>query len=543
MKHLNKALAIFAFVAQSVAIEAACSTSTSTTTCDSSACCDLKSGSDVYGKTFFAYRPVDSDAGRALVGVADKMHLFGKEEFYGHANVTLGWQQTYNSDNLAKWFSFNGSTSMTYGNSGNASGTNAFDINGLQFGTTASGSVSFAPKIQNFVANIDLYCGWDEFVCGLWSRVQVPIVYTRWDLNLTDSKTGSAGTYYDNGTVSPHGFTEVVNADLKTGWQGAAFGDVPALTCGKICGRRTDTAVAGVHFDLGYDFVRKERGHLGVSLHTVAPSGTTPSATYLFDAVAGANHSWQLGGSVNAAYEMWNDCDGDKRLCAFFDSYITYLFDTTQGRLMGLKTYDAAASNPGSAWLVLKKFSAAGTVDVSAPLTRVANVLCNDGVKVGSNVMADLALMLQYDTGNYSMGLGWNFWYRSKEKMKNKGVDLPAQTYSIAPLYENNDTYTGAGGPWEADSASKSTIGKIEGTSGAAPSEDTTLTYLTDSLVDTCSALHSSAFSNKVFLFVGYNWKDCEWQPFVSVHGGVEFGDANTAADQWQVGAKGGVAF
>lgn len=541
MKHLRKALAILALLAQG-SVMADCSSSSSScctgaaVTVDTSSCCDLANGSDVYGKLFYAYRPQDSNSARGLAGVADKMHLFGKEEFYGQASVYLGWQQTYNSDKLAKWFSFNGATSMTYGNSG--SGT--FDINGLQFGTTASGSVSFAPRIQSFVANIDLFFGWDEFVCGLWSRVQVPVVYTRWDMRISDSKTGNAGTYYDAGTVSPHGFTEVVYADLKTAWQGAsAFGNVGALNCGKICGRRTDTAVAGVHFDLGYDFVRKERGHLGLSLHAVAPSGTTPSSTYLFDAVAGANHSWQLGASVNGAYELWNDCDGDKRLSLFLDAYITHLFDAKQKRLMGLKT-SAGASNPGSAYMILKKFSSAGVVDISQPLVRVADVLCCD-VKVRADVMADLSLMLQYDTGNYSMGLGWNFWYRSKEKMKERCCSIASQTYSISPAYNNGDSYTGI--TWEADSASLSTIGKIQGTAGAAPSEDTTLTYLADTDVDECSALHSKAFSNKVFGFVGYNWKDCEWQPFVSLFGGVEFGDANKAADQWEVGVKGGVAF
>jgi hypothetical protein len=543
MKYLKKALAVLVLFAQGSAI-ADCA-STTTVACDTSKCCDLKNGGDTYGKNFFAYRPVDSNAARGLVGVADKMHLFGKEEFYGQASVSLSWQQTYNSDNLAKWFSFNGKNSMTYGNLGDGK----FDINGLQFGTTSSGSISFAPRIQNFTADIDLYFGWDEFVCGLWSRVRVPVVYTRWDMRASDTVTGAGGKYYECCNVDNivTGTTEVVYSDLKSAWAGGdAFGKVGALACGKICGSKNTTAIAGVHFDLGYDFIRKERGHFGVSLHSVAPSGTTPSADYMFNAVAGANNSWQIGGSVNAAYEMWNDCDGDKRLCFFLDAYVTHLFDAKQKRLMGLKNAAQTATNPGSAYMVLKKFSSAAVVDVSTPLVRVADVLCSD-VKVRADIMADIALMLQYDSGNYSLGLGWNFWYRSREKMKERPSIL-ASTYGIS---DNADAMTDSynGNIWTTTTASESTIGKIQGTAGTTtvggtPTVDSTNpTFLVDGDVDECSALHPNVFTNKVFGFVGYNWKDCEWQPFVSVFGGVEFGDENKAADQWEVGVKGGIAF
>src|SRR3990167_3190206 len=397
MKHLKKALVALLLVAQNFAV-ADCGTNTNcepccaTTVCKDEACCSLTKNDLTYGKTFFSYRPQDSNAARGLAGVADKMHLFAKEEFYGQANLYLGGQQTTKASDFATYFSFTGNPTMTYGNLGDGS----YDINGLNFGTTASGTISFCPQIQNFIANIDLYFGWDEFVCGLWSRLQVPVVYTRWDMNISDPKASSVGTYYEGYTVSKSATTEVVYKNLKAAWAGTSgYGDVPALACGKIACRQTATAVAGVHFDLGYDFMRKERGHFGLSLHVVAPSGTTPCANYLFNAVAGANHSWQLGGSVNAAYELWNDCDGDKRLSLYLDAYVTHLFAAKQRRLLGLKT-TTGKSNPGASFLVLKKFSSANpaTVDTTNPLVRAADILCCE-VKVGAAVMADIALMLQ----------------------------------------------------------------------------------------------------------------------------------------------------
>ena len=154
--------------------------------------------------------------------------------------------------------------------------------------------------------------------------------------------------------------------------------------------------------------------------------------------------------------------------------------------------------------------------------------------------------MLQYDHGCFSGAVGWNFWLRDTERLHGfcsnsnnanttnaNNCNKTAQGCLIAPR-----TYGIKGSTLvtDTDTMSNATIGNC-GDVDASP------VFLTTEDIDACSALHPRAFSNKVFGWVGYNWRDCEWQPYVAVEGGVEFGHDNKAADQWEVMLKGGVAF
>lgn len=514
-------------------------------------CSDLtNSNCLVYGKTFYSARPQDSNSARKLVGSESKIHLCCPDKLNGIADITLSYQQSFNPSDLATWFSFNGSTSMTYGNLGDGT----FDINALNFGVTASGTISFNPKIQNFLANIDLFFGLDEYFCGLWTRVQVPIVYTRWDMRVCDKVMGIGTTLYDDNTVNT--FPDVVTFKcLKSAWASeksvgnttstvaCGFGGIPSLTSGKLNGRLTDTTVAGIHFDVGRD-IKCKKGHLGGFFHLVIPVGTTPSSYYLFSAVAGANKSWQVGFGLDAAYELWSD-NCERNLSFYLDATISHLFDSQQKRILGLKNKTTGKTNPGSAWLVLKKYSGIRTLDHLTPMVRAESIL-NCDVKIGASIMSDVTMMLQFDSCNWSLGAGWNFWLRTREKMKERCCTIPNSKYGISNLAHGETTFASQG---TFATASLSTISETLGIeSTTAPSNDGEGTndypiFLRDSDVDICTALHPKAFSNKVFGFVGYTWNDRDWKPFLSVYGGAEKGNKNKAVDMWEVGVKGGIQF
>ena len=300
---------------------ATCGNKTTSTTSSSSNCASNCTGSVkcseltnskslVYGKTFYSPRPQDSNTARKMVGVANKVHLCCPEELNGIADLSLSFQQTFNPSDLATWFSFNGNSSMTYGNAGDGT----FNINALNFGVTASGTISFCPRIQNFTANLDLYFGLDEYFSGLWTRLQVPLVYSRWDLRICDKVNGPSGELYDDNSINTFP-DKVAFKNLETAWKSqksvrnttsivsCGFGGIPALKSGMLGGRLTHSGVAGLHFDIGRDH-RCEKGFFGANLHIVAPVGNTPSSYYLFDAVVGANKSWQIGFGLSGAYQL-----------------------------------------------------------------------------------------------------------------------------------------------------------------------------------------------------------------------------------------------
>lgn len=511
----------------------------------STACCDEKARCNVPGnvlgtRTHFSRRGQEMNTARRLTAVADKQHRYGVEEFNGTVDGTLQYTQTRHGQDIARYFF--GKQRLTYGDA--CDGT--FDIYSVNFGTTASGSVCFNPKVQDIIGDINLWLGWDEFVCGLWTMIDVPITHTRWTLGLQDTNTFNPVRTTSSGTLDATFAPDLVSTTtaaipfgtLREAWANdKAFGEAPKMNCGKICGKQKDTAVAGVRFDLGYDVIRRECGYLGGSILFIAPTGTKPCDEFLFNAVAGSQHMWQVGGSLVAGYRLWNNCDDDQSLSLYFDGTFTHLFKAKQRRLFALKT-PAGRPNPLSSFLLLKKFDP--NTGAVVGLERASNILCCES-KIDAKVQTDLALMLQYDHGCFSAAVGWNFWLRDTERFNGncktnsnsnnsgcnaQGCVIPLRTYGIKGSTLVTDT----------DTMSNATIGNC----GAI---DATPVFLTTDDIDFCSALHPRAYSNKVFGWVGYNWRDCEWQPYVAVEGGVEFGHDNKAADQWEVMLKGGVAF
>lgn len=539
MKQMLKHIVFILIFTQSILLLGSCGNDScpKKTTC--TGCID--DSDNVFGKTFFAYRPVNSNTARKMTAVEDKIHLFGKNDFYGVVDAALEYTRTFKSEKIGKYFSFSkDSTSMTYGPE-----CGRFDIFGLYFGTTASGTVCFNPRIENFIADIDLFMGWNQFICGLWTRLDIVFNHTKWDLRLSDN--GDAKATQD-----------LPYSNLKEAWVGDQIfvsrgTQVDKLQSGIINGRKSKTEVAAITFDLGYDFVLNERGHLSASIHAVAPTGTRPQGTFLFEPISGANHSWQLGATVNAAYKLWQNCDGQKSFDLYFDSEITHLFKSTQHRLLGLKDQGA-----GSSWLLLIK-----TDEFGGPVgvERAANIL-NTQLKAGSDIMFDASLMLQYNCNCFFAGAGYNFWLKTKEKAKDikpsfndnsfRNINFPVgdcRPCCTDPLCTNridalNADVCAQEGGFFSPSSDPSCISLNPGVPTIGTCVQVTEFDILDiKNLDVCPALTPRSMTHKIFANIGYNWKNCNLMPFISLFGEVEFANGNTATDQWGIGLKAGLAF
>lgn len=518
---------------------------------------------NVFGQTNFTAHPVQWDMFRRMAGAStEKLHLFGEEEFYGVASLALQYQQTTDNGRIAQWFSFNNSGAnngaMTYGpaTSLNDALTNTDDINSLNFGVTNSGTVTFCPKIQNFVADIDLFFGWDEFVCGLWSRFSIPINWTRWTLGLNDSNAGTGATVFQDGVVSTGSTPDVPYTSLKDAWKGTqSFGQAPVLKKGRIDGSQSETAVAGLKMELGYDFLRREKSHLALSFLVVAPTGNKPNATYLFDAISGSSKSWEIGADFNGHWNFWERQECNQSLGLHFDVALVSQLKSSQTRLFGMKNggvQDAtenqttpAACNvaAGSSWLLLKQVSD-GAAGNNAPtvtnLERAANVLALQA-KIGAGFETNGAILLKYIRNHFSVDLGYELYYRSQEKLSSRATIDPF-TYGVYGISVE------AGQDWAATtSQSTSTIANPaynDIINGVNP----TFVYLQDSDVCACTALQPATLSNKVFGFCEYSWDNCDWDPTVGLGASYEIGASksgakNVALNQWSVLAKGSISF
>jgi hypothetical protein len=494
----------------------------------SSHCTNNKCSDDdnFFNKTFFAIRPQDSNSARRIMEGRTNSELF-YEDHCAKISLALEWQQSFNKSKLAKWFSFNCSDCMSIGIPGD---DQTFDIDGRQFGLTTAGllpgpigSFCLEPHSKNFIADLDIQVNLNDYLCGLWTRMIVPLVFAKTNLGLRIRNDQSA-----NGSAFPAGLfsDDCSTTSPKTSILSALQGD----NCGKFSKNSLSKwGIAGIHFDIGYDVIRNDDMNLGASLHIVAPTGTQPKARYLFEPVIGANRCFQLGANVNASYNLYDSCLNDKNATIVFDATLTHLFKSTQRRLFALKNNGA-----GSQYLLLKQFNAIGTAVVGTE--SAANLLCAK-TRIGSDFMFDGAVMLHVDSCNFFGNIGYNLWFRSKEKkartmyLNNFGVNSFGikgnQPLSITNTGPCATSCIGTCIP-DLTTATNSTI------SQPAAADSTTM-FITLDDIDFCIPLHPKALSHKLFASVGYNWDDCDYPYELLVGGEVEFGQHNSALNQWGI--------
>jgi len=519
-----------------------------------------------YGQTFFSIRPQYSNTARDQMGSSTRVHKFAAQEFNGDVSLALDYAQSTNGNDLGTWFFFNGTNSMNYGPNWNANTTpTGLDVNSLNFAVTASGTITATPRIQNLVADFQLYLGWDEFVQGLWTRICIPVNYVRTDMRLVDTVTTPSSAnplsnpgYFNQGDVDnlASGTTVPPYSNLQQGWVGnKSVGNFAGRAFGDIDGRRSHTSVAGLVFDIGYDFLRREKGHFGLSLRAVAPTGNEPNAQYVFEPISGANGCWEIGGGLTAAYQLYSTSENGY-FNFYLDGQVTHLGSRAQKRLFGLQNIkavavaggadDSTAPSAGASWLLLEQFNTS-TGFYTGVLTSAADILALV-VKVGNAVQGDLSASFEFRKNNYGVRAGYNFWARTKDQASARQASAFSDTsvsYAVKQASGNaGSSILAVGTNNECAVKGSSNIAQA----GANSTTSTTTNYFTEDDISACPALHPTAYSNKVFGCVDYTWSDNEWNPYLLIGGSYEIGGSfqsikNSALTQWSVLAKGGIAF
>lgn len=469
----------------------------------------------VTGKPFFQQRSQGEDLARRMVGEEFFLTRCDNDCFSGSISAVAEYTQSFNRKKLAQFLTFNGSDTMTFSEGADADVRPQYFLLNDGF----AGTVQFRPKIENFIFDVNLRLNLDEWLCGLYFEIGLPINWTRWNLDLreTQSSTGTtmaAGQVAADATAAP--FNSIIGAFTGVGTVGSVQGN---MDFGVVQGRKSKTNVAELQFILGYNFWCSDCGHLGVDLRVYAPTGTRPNGHSFFEPVSGNGKHTVVGGGVSAHYVLWeNDCD--QSFSVWFEGEAHHYFKAKQHR-----TFDLVGNGPGSRYLTLKQFNADAT-EVTG-LVRGPNVLTRE-VNSTFGVGGAAALSFVYQSCGFTGELGYEFWGRSHEKLKLRGDDIPAGTYGVQGCTAFNALNT----------ASET---KINGTDCSVV--DATPVFITNASLDLVNAANPSAWSNKVFGHVSYAWDCCDYAPFIGIGGYGEFGNKNHALSQWAVWAKGGFAF
>lgn len=402
---------------------------------DSTDCCSFceKCNFCHYGKTWFSQRDQGATEYSVMSLTADKRHQYGREELYGNCAVTVGWQQNWEHYRLSSYF-FNRSGAMTVGaNSTNAEPYEDINVRASDLGlsTTFSGRAWLCPHYADFIADFDLYLGWDKLIQGLWTELRIPCVYTRWNAGL-GSKPYAAGStnyctpdgtdcvFFNNRTVAGNDDIVVYRGDcaLTNALKGdCGFDDAPCLSAGKIdtC-THTAYGLGGIYVTLGYDFLRRERGSCGLAVDVAFPAwnkpGTCNNTLYLFEANIGTQHCWKVGGVARGQCLLWAHDENEQRIDLYVDARASGAFAGKTTRLIGLQAGGTTLFNQ---YLLEKKYSITGDAINYEGLERAANLL-KQQVSVRTT-QAQITAMVQYQRGGLIGAAGYNFFGRSAEKL------------------------------------------------------------------------------------------------------------------------------
>ncbi len=540
--------------------------------------------------TYYSIRSQSENADREYVGWQQYIQIPDQDKLYGSANLTFEYSRSFNPSSIAECLFQNSLAGKTKcGNVINVSGSTVpyrgerdWLADYFALPTDFQSTLQFDPFIDNFILDFNFFFGFDEFVPGLFFRVHVPVVHTRWSLRFKETvlNPGSNEGLYPTGyfTQSQVPIKEMLPdvTAYMNGQQPKLNNNIKynELTCSRIatdCNQpQKETGVAEIQAVLGYSLTNSDRYHCALGLRVAAPTGTRPNGTYLFKPIVGNGKHWELGGQLTGSYTLWDSMSNYSHASIQTVANVTHLFNAHQTRCFDL------CGEPNSRYMLAERMSAPvinnlqgdgipALAQFQGEYAPVANVtMSNIAVSVG--VQADILFAFSYISNNLSFDLGYDLWVRSCEKIKIREGCAPdslngrtwalkgdafvfgfdqghpialSATEQAATIHEgtngilnglnsNVDNAQLATGDYTGMNANNPLYSMADGYPYVQTSTSIQPVFISENNLDLTG---TKGLSNKIFTHLSYSWLECEdWTPYFGFGGEVEFG-SNSSAD------------
>lgn len=310
-------------------------------------------------------------------------HRYDMDQVYGGFELLFQYQRSFDASNLARGL-FGTNVLNFAGSAVAAPATNALLADNFGLSRDFVGSIALKPVIQSFNLGFDWFIGLDEWARGLYLQIDLNFEAQKRELQSNCSCVTS--TTYGN-VAFPAGYMSVSTSpvapitDIPTalGLQGT-FGDKKtAGTFGRFdfCDR-TESGIAGLSANLGYDFVRCDNYFLGVFFRVVAPTGSKVHPEYVFSPIVGNGKGWEVGAGISSRWEMWNNNDCQK-LTAMLDGYVVSILKHNS-----LRTFDLATTNTACRVNYICNTNSCNTSCNNSCNTGCSVDSCNTGCSVSS---------------------------------------------------------------------------------------------------------------------------------------------------------------
>lgn len=550
-------------------------------------------------RSFFSTRSQAVNAVRELVSWQEQIHKCEYEHLYTTFAATAEYGRSFNPKRIAR-FLF-GCDTLTFSGSRVIHERKPDEILADYFGLPADfkSIITVSPRITNFIMDLDWYLGLDGCVPGLYVKLHLPIVHTKWDLNINECivDAGMSFTSHPGGYMSAEPIERSELApSVKEAFRGSTvFGDMrEPLKFGKIFGRQRLIRVAELQAVLGYDFFCDTWYHFGLNVRVAAPTGNRSTAEFIFEPMVGNGHHWEFGGGLTSHVQLYQSENEKHRLALYLDANITHLFSAKQKR-----SFDFTKNGSLSRYILLEQIGAPASGlnianNVAAPnqyqgrLLPAINETTLDA-KISIPVQADVVLKFAYQRNGLEIDWGYNFWGRSKEKLRTRdcfpsncfalkgdaqlygfdqGDETPIAlnaTQSLAIINRGQGTTNfvagaefqnlNANNPVEALNSSNVALFQVTpadaamlGINTLPVSTSDPAILLDDKAIDCDSALVPRAIAHKIFTHIGYVWDRApEVTPYLGFGADVEWACPcvcdNSAHSQWALWVKGGLSY
>lgn len=363
-----------------------------------------------------------------------------------------------------------------------------------------------------------------------WASIFVPVQQVRHDLHITETASAVPGVF--------DGITNEIEAFNNPAWNYGKWS----------VHRLKKTGVDDVNIKVGLDFDKDQWGHAGFYGQIFAPTGNKNRARYLFEPIVGGRQVG-VGAGFNGDYVAY-EC-GPNSFDMMLDVRYAYFFKAKEIRSIDLFNGDLSRY-----LLVVLPNTAAVTTNQVNPLPGI-NFFTKE-VQVKPRSFFEVWLALSFNHCNFHAEIGYDFWYRSKEKICLPDQDLGVGIFDIA-----------AGLPPCNMSASCARICQAVRGQAGAPASDATFvsvknskasnkigtqrdgsnccpTYCSTqcSYLNLDSAASPKALSSTVYGAVSYDCcLCCEYPVMIGVGGQYEFAHRRSALNQYGVWLKTAISF
>lgn len=465
------------------------------------------------GKTFLADRPKGVDSLLERVTLQSMNASKAEDAFGATFQATAFYNESLKSDDLAKYFFFKDKTnaSLTRDNlrlfipDHNAGIVVPVPVPPQPLANAADTTVKINPTIRTYGIMLTYYQDLEKILPGLYFNVRAPIVEVDTDLGAIASG-GNADVLkkFLNGSLN-----EILASD--------AYARQP-LRNALYTGKQSAIGIADIDLRMGYAFLQREHGSLGLNIGLTIPTGNHPEGKTVLEPIYGNCGHWGFGLGVEGRYQLWNNEDATLDIHA--NSDYRQLFTNTERRTVALKDFDL-----GQYRILADRAIGNSKTTQAIP---AANVLTLS-TDVTPGMQLDNVVGFTYTYGGLSFDLGYNLYYRNQESLKLRDAWNDEQ-----PLYVflTNDagapaiTFGGgapAGANFRADAATHTTL-KSENIDFNAPRTPV-------------------QFTNKILGGAGYIFKEWEYPIMLGAGGHYEIPTDNGSIRTWGFYFKTGVAF